>query len=143
MRKTSDIFCADKIFLNYIYIKFFFKVGAKSSIFKHFFDFFDPSKKRKPSVQKVPLYTIYMDFYQLKLICTHQAHQIPQKTDLVEVKNTFFGGFGVPGGCKSILNVKRLHKSYIAELFGPRGFCFSVGRKKSSIAAKSTILSRP
>ena len=34
----------------------------------------------------------------------------------------------MPGGCKSILNVKCLHKSYIAELFGPRVFCFSGGR---------------
>ena len=35
----------------------------------------------------------------------------------------------MPGGCKSILNLKSLHKSYIAELFGPRVFCFSVGQK--------------
>jgi len=39
-------------------------------------------------------------------------------------------GFGVPGGCKSILNVKCLHKSYMAKLFGPRVFCFSVVQKK-------------
>ena len=36
----------------------------------------------------------------------------------------------MPGGCKSILNAKILHKSYIAELFGPRVFRFSVGQKK-------------
>ena len=86
------------------------------------FEFFDPPKKRKPSVQKVPLYRIYVDFYQLKLICTHQAHQNPSKTDLVEVKNVFFEGFGVPGGCKSILNGKSLHISYIMELFGLMDF---------------------
>ena len=42
--------------------------------------------------------------------------------------NWWLEGFGVPGECKSILNVKCLHKSHIAELFGPRVFCFSVGR---------------
>ena len=36
----------------------------------------------------------------------------------------------MPGGCKSILNVKVLHKSHMAKLFGPRVFCFSVGQKK-------------
>ena len=41
----------------------------------------------------------------------------------------FLEGFGVPGGCKSILNVKSLHKSYIAKLFGTRVFCFLVGQK--------------
>ena len=40
----------------------------------------------------------------------------------------------MPGGCKSILNVKILHKSHIAKLFEPRGFCFSVGQKKSFVA---------
>ena len=42
----------------------------------------------------------------------------------------------MPGGCKSILNVKCLHKSYIAELFGPRVFCFSVGQNFKKILKK-------
>ena len=45
-------------------------------------------------------------------------------------KNTFFESFGVPSGCKSILNVKILHKPYIAKLFGPSVFCFSGGSRK-------------
>ena len=36
----------------------------------------------------------------------------------------------MPGGCKSISNITSLHKSYTAKLFGPRVFCFSVGKKK-------------
>ena len=40
----------------------------------------------------------------------------------------------MPGGCKSILNVKCLHKSHMAELFGPRVFCFSVGPKKKVLS---------
>ena len=52
----------------------------------------------------------------------------PFKNSFLLQQNWFFGGFGVPGGCKSILNVKCLHKSYMAELFGPRVFCFSVGQ---------------
>ena len=63
------------------------------------------------------------------MICTHQAHQNPQKNAFLLQQNWFLEGFGVPGGCKSILIVKSLHKSHIAELFGPRVFCFSVGQK--------------
>ena len=37
----------------------------------------------------------------------------------------------MPGECKSILNVKILHKSYIAKPFGPRVFCFFGGSKKN------------
>ena len=48
--------------------------------------FFWPPKKIKPSVQKVPLYAIYGDNHHLKLICTHQAHQNPPKTNIIEVK---------------------------------------------------------
>ena len=51
-----------------------------------------------------------------------------QKRILLQ-QDGFFGDFGVPGGCKSILNVKSFHKSHIAELFGPRLFCFSVDQK--------------
>ena len=46
----------------------------------------------------------------------------------------------MPGGCKSILNVKCLHKSHIAELFGPRVFCFSVGQKKMFCTLKTPPL---
>ena len=56
----------------------------------------------------------------------------------------------MPGGCKSILNVKFLHKSYIMELFGPRVFCFSVGqnfkkilKKKKGEAIKDEVHSSP
>ena len=87
-------------------------------------NFFDPSQKIKPSDQKVPLYTIYEDFYQLKLICTHQAHQTPQKTRFYFNKIMFFEDFGVPGGCKSTLIGKSPHISYITELFGPRDLFF-------------------
>ena len=65
----------------------------------------------------------------------------PSKNQFCWSKNVFLEGFGVPGGCKSILNVNCLHKFYIAELFGPRVFCFSVGRifffgwKKSCVIA--------
>ena len=41
----------------------------------------------------------------------------------------FFGGFGVPGGCKSTLIGKSPHISYITELFGPRVLFFEMGRK--------------
>ena len=51
--------------------------------------FFDPSQKIKPSDQKVPLYTIYEDFYQLKLICTHQAP--PPNTFLLRQDRVFWG----------------------------------------------------
>ena len=39
-------------------------------------------------------------------------------------------GFDVPGGYKSILNVKILHKSHISELFGPNVFVFRWIKKK-------------
>ena len=69
----------------------------------------------------------------LKLICTHQAHQTPKKTYFTSTR-LVLEGFDVPGGYKSILNVKMLHKSHIAELFGPRVFCFQVGQKSNLIA---------
>ena len=106
------------------HIKIFFKVGAKIAKIDKQKIFFDPSQKIKPSDQKVPLYTIYEDFYQLKLICTHQAHQTPQKTRFYFNKIMFFGGFGVPSGCKSILIARSLHISYITKLFGLRVFVF-------------------
>ena len=107
------------------------------------FEFFDPPKKRKPSVQKVPLYRIYVEFYQLKLICTLQAHQNPSKTGFVEVKILFFGGFGVPGGCKSILIDKTPHISYITKLFGLMVFFFSVGRKIRKVTLFLRFFTRP
>ena len=48
-----------------------------------------PPKNKKHSVQKVPLYGIYEEVLHLKLICTHQVHQNPRKTSLVEVKMRF------------------------------------------------------
>ena len=54
----------------------------------------------------------------------------PSKNQSCWSKNGFLEGFGVPDGCKSILNVKCLHKSHMAELFGPRVFCFSWVKKK-------------
>jgi len=54
----------------------------------------------------------------------------PSKNAFLLQQNWFLDGFDVPGGCKSILNVKCLHKSHMAELFGPRVFCFPVGQKK-------------
>ena len=48
----------------------------------------------------------------------------------------------MPGGCKSILNVKCLHKSHMAELFGLRVFCFSVGQKKSLHICFATKIAR-
>ena len=65
-----------------------------------------------------------MDFYHLKLICTHQAHQNPQKTCFYFNRIIFWGGFDVPGGCKSILIGKTPHISYITELFGLMVFFF-------------------
>ena len=41
------------------------KIAKTSPVIKIIFS--DPSQKRKPSVQKVPLYTIYMEFYQLEI----------------------------------------------------------------------------
>ena len=82
---------------NYVfasYIKIFFKVGAKIAKIDQPNFFFDPSQKIKPSDQKVPLYTIYEDFYQLKLICTHQAHQNPKKHVFTSTKSCFFFGGG-------------------------------------------------
>ena len=72
------------------HIKIFFKVGAKMAKKKSQNFFFDPPKNKKPSVQKVPLYRIYVEFLHLKLICTHQAHQNPPKTSIVEVKMRFW-----------------------------------------------------
>ena len=95
--------------------------------------FFDPPKKIKPSVQKALLYAIYGDTQHLKLICTHQAHQNPPKTNIVEVKNAFLEGFGVPGGCKTILNVACLHKLHIAEIFGPKTQLLGAKKKKKKI----------
>ena len=69
-----------------------FKVGTKMAKKEGQNFFFDPSKNEKPSVQKVPLYKIYGDFLHLKLICTHQAHQNPPKTGIVEVKMWFLKG---------------------------------------------------
>ena len=48
----------------------------------------------------------------------------PSKNAFLLQQDLFLEGFGVPGGCKSILNAKVLHKSYIAKLFGPRVFLF-------------------
>ena len=52
-------------------LKLFFKVGNKIAKIVEEKQLFDPSQKTKPWDQKVPLYMIYEDFYQLKLICTH------------------------------------------------------------------------
>ena len=70
--------------------------------------FFDPPKNKNPSVQKVSLYI----------------------QDLWRSKNAFLEVFGVPCGCKSVLNVKILYKSYIVKLFEPRVFLFFGGSKK-------------
>ena len=67
----------------------------------------------------------------------------PSKNTFLLQQEWFFEGFGVPGGCKSILNVKCLHKSYIAELFGPRVFWFSEGQKKSFLPTFWRFLLRP
>ena len=45
-------------------------------------------------------------------------------------KNSFLEVFGVPGGCKSILNVKCLHKSHMAELLDRGFFVFRWVKKK-------------
>jgi len=42
---------------------------------------------QKTKVRKVSLYGIYEKILHLKLICTYQAHQPPQKSNLVEIKN--------------------------------------------------------
>ena len=67
----------------------------------------------------------------------------PSKNTFLLQQEWVFEGFGVPGGCKSILNVKCLHKSYIAELFGPRVFCFSVGRIFVLVGKNPTLIAPP
>ena len=105
-------------------LKIFFKVGTKiTKKMKQNFFFRPTEKQKKPSVQKVSLYRIYGELLHLKLICT------PKNAFLLR-QGWFLEGVGVPGGCKSILNVKILHNSHIAKIFGPRGFCFSVDQKK-------------
>jgi len=66
-----------------------FKVGTKIAKKNRQSFFFDPPKNKKPSVQKVLPYKIYGELLHLKLNCTHQAHQNPPKTSLVEVKMGF------------------------------------------------------
>ena len=66
-----------------------FKVGTKMANKEGPNFFFDPPTNKKPSVQKVPPYRIYGDISHLKLICTHQAHQNPQKTSFDEVKKRY------------------------------------------------------
>ena len=54
----------------------------------------------------------------------------PSKNVFLLQQDWFLEGFGVPRGCKSILNVKILHKSYIiAKLFGLRIFFWWVKKK--------------
>ena len=42
----------------------------------------------------------------------------PPKNEFLLQQDPFFGGFGVPSGCKSILIARSLHISYITKLFG-------------------------
>ena len=46
----------------------------------------------------------------------------PKKNVFLLQQDSVFWGFGVPGGCKSILIAKTLHISYITELFGLMDF---------------------
>ena len=127
-------------FLNYhldmwfLDIKFFFKVATK--IVKKLWQkvFFDPSKNEKPSVQKVPLYRIYWDFLHLKFICTHQAHSNPRKP---------YFYFNKIGFWRVLMCLVGANKFYIAELFGPRVFRFSMGQKKSFVTTFWRFLCRP
>ena len=73
------------------------------------------------------------------MIFTHLVHQNPQKNAFLLQQDWFLEGFGVPGGCKSILNVKCLHKSHIAELFGLRVFWFLVARVKKKVSKSDFI----
>ena len=60
----------------------------------------------------------------------------PSNNAFLLQQNLFLEGFSVPVGCKSILNVKCLHKSYMAKLFGQRVFRFSVGQNFDFVGAK-------
>ena len=129
----------DPTWLGKIILKFFLRWPQNRAILLQS----DQNFKRK-SIS--PKSSVIYDIYGLLPIKIHlhpPGTPNPPKNWSRWSKKHVFWGFGVPGGCKSILNVKSLYKSYIAELFGPRVFCFSVGRKKSSIAAKWLILCPP
>ena len=108
--------------------KIFFKVGTKIAkiMWENFF--FDPPK----SFAIWDLWRILI----FKIDLHSPGTPTSSKNKFCGSINAFLEGFGVLGGCKLILNVKCLRKSHIAELFGPRVFCFSVGQIFKKILKK-------
>ena len=83
--------------------------GGGRRFLRHISNFLPHLKKANHQSQTFRYIGYMRSFTNLKLICTHQAHQNHSKTDLVEVKNVFFEEFGVSGECKSIPNGKSPH----------------------------------
>ena len=108
-------------------LKFFLRSATKSPKLDDQ-TFFWPTEKQKTLGPKSSVIWDLWRHWTFK-INLHPPEKTLQKPFLLQ-KDCVLEDFGVPGGCKSILNVKCLHKSHIAELFGPRVFCFSVGQKK-------------
>ena len=100
--------------------KNFFKVGYKIVKIVEPKNFFNPSQKINPSVQKVWLYTIYRDFYQLKLICTHQAHQPSPKKQNFTSTRPYCLRVWCAWWVQINLTDKTLYISYVTKLFGLR-----------------------
>ena len=77
------------------------------------------------------LYTIYIDFFIIKIDLHPPGTPKPSKNTFLLQQNQILEGFSVPGGCKSILIIKTLH-IYIVynKKFWTEGFIFLGGSKK-------------
>ena len=88
-------------------------------VLRHISIFFDPPKKRKPPVQKA---------LSIKIDLHPPGTSKRSKNLFLLQQDWFLEGFGVLGGCKSILNANVLHKFYIAcGTFWTEGFSFFGG----------------
>jgi len=102
-----------------IYIRFMKNFLPLTSLLYKIYEEKTLAEKEKTSL----LYKIYEEFFTFKINWLHPPGTLkPSKYHSCWSKNAFFEGFGVPGGCKSILHVKILHKFYIKNLFEPRFF---------------------
>ena len=116
------------IFFSPSILKFFLRSAQNHHFWRDFWIFWPTEKQKTLGPKSSAIWDLWRDL-PFKIDLHPPGTLKPSKNTFLLQQKWFFEDFGVPGGCKSILNCKSLHKSYIAELFGPRVFCFSVGPK--------------
>ena len=114
------------------HIKIFFKVGTKSAIWLQSDQNLTHRKTKNPRSKKFR-YMGFMKHLTFKIDLHPPGTPKPSKNAFLLQQNWFLEGFGVPGGCKSILNVKCLHKLHIWQNFLDRGFFVFRWVKKSFV----------